>query len=672
MRKYFNFFVLFLQTFSIFYPCLANATTLRSFDDYVDQIYQRHHFTEEQDFESIREALQDAYATPLDLNSLSKEELSGLGILSEDQTTSYFNHIAHTGLLYSQYELQAIPSFDLTTIALLLPFVYVLENHSTPSQAICSSTSGQGNSFFLLRYTSPIQSTIPQKSAHVRSNSLPLGNLDKYTAQFLLQHSNDIVFGVTARKQAGETFCWDHDTHRYGFSLWSIFIQLNGKRYFKRIIVGDYQVGYGQGLLLNTSYSIAKGMNVGAVICSNNTGIRPYKGIRRIGLRGIALTSALGATELTGFYATNNLDAKTEMDEQCRPYTRRIDRTGKYHTTNNLKKKSTIKEQVVGATILRKFNRNQTEIGANVVYNYYDIPILTEESYATQYLFQWQYSFSLFYRLLWKNVTLFGEHGITFPDTVIENEKNKHGVILGLLISLSRYVDLSATGYYYEKGFYSPYGGSYYATDNSNEKGFNAIIKFTPLASWQILLNWNTFATLYPKPKCTVVGSGNTFTTRSCYALSRKTLFTLQYRLKKRPKNNPKTKKDELIEDEEERIKAIKNSIKFKVDYQITPSWRTNIEAQYIYYAFSDQINYGYALSSTQKWKIKKFQFACKITCFSAKDHATRLYFHEPGPLYSGTQFTSYYGNGLSTSFLVCWKPIPLIRLELIWLDICP
>ncbi|TDG95638.1 hypothetical protein [Cardinium endosymbiont of Culicoides punctatus] len=104
MRKY---GVFLLQIIAIFCPCIVNA--LHSFDDYIEQIYQRHNFTEEQDFESIREALQDAYAVPLDLNNISQEELSSLGILYEDQIKNYFNHIAHTGALYALYEYKLFP-----------------------------------------------------------------------------------------------------------------------------------------------------------------------------------------------------------------------------------------------------------------------------------------------------------------------------------------------------------------------------------------------------------------------------------------------------------------------------------------------------------------------------------------------------------------------------------
>ncbi|WP_133281625.1 hypothetical protein [Cardinium endosymbiont of Culicoides punctatus] len=489
--------------------------------------------------------------------------------------------------------------------------------------------------------------------------------MDKYIAQSFLKYNNDMTWGITARKQAGEAFCWDHDTHRYGFNLWSVFVQLDGQKYFKRMVIGDYQVGYGQGLLLSSGYFLPKGSDVHTIICSHNTGIRPYKGIRRVGLRGLAITSVLGGIELTAFYATNNLDAKIAIGEDGQPYTRHIDPTGKYDTNNNLKKKGTVHEQVVGTTILRKSNRNQTELGINIMYNYYDVPILTEENYAVPYLLQGQCALatSLFYRFLWKNIILFGEYGINFSDPATKNKQGKHAVIQGILISLSRYVDFSSSIYYYGTGFYSPYGGSVHATDNANKKGLNAIVKLTPCPSWQIVADWHTFAVLHPKTRSSIVGSGNHFTTRSCYVFNRKTLFTIQQRFKEGPKANSKFKQNKTIQDNKD--KAIKNSIKCKVDHQITPAWRTNIEAQYVYHAYSNQTYHGYAASSRQKWKVKKWQLSWKITGFKAEDYTTRLYFHEPGPLYGGTRFTPYYGNGIATSFLVCWKPISWFHLAL-------
>ncbi|MGI2299562.1 hypothetical protein [Candidatus Cardinium hertigii] len=372
---------------------------LVAFDDYVNAIYQRQNFTEEADFESIKERLQEAYAVPLDLNKVTEVSLDALGILSKNQIKNYFKHIATTGPLYSKYELQAIPDFDLVTIVLLLPFVYVAETYHLPYYSLKSSTSK--SNYFLLRY-------MPALRSRNFSQSSTLGNLDSYTVQFLFDHQNDITWGITARKQAGESFCWDHATYRYGFNLWSIFVMVNHKKYIKRMVVGDYQIGHGQGLLLSAGYA-QKGDAISSVIRSNHIGIRPYKGIRRVGLRGLAITSDLGMVELTGFYANHNLDAVLQLHGQQKSYAHRIDCIGKYDTTYNLAKKGLVNEQVLGCTIRKQYHRNQTEIGMNLLYNYYDIPVMVKDEATLSYLLQNQIGLSLFYRLLWKNWIGFGE-----------------------------------------------------------------------------------------------------------------------------------------------------------------------------------------------------------------------------------------------------------------------
>ena len=220
MRSYLIVCILLVQKVFVAFP--SAIPHLFSFDDYVEAIYQRQNFTEDEDFESIKQALREAYATPLDLNKVTKESLAALGILSKNQIKNYFHHLAITGPLYSKYELQAIPDFDLTTIALLLPFVYVLETYHVPSHYLKINESN--HHYFLCRYTPSLSSTA----------QLPtLGNLDTCTVQLACSHNNDITWGITARKQAGEAFCWDHATYRYGFNLWSVFVMVNNQKYIK-------------------------------------------------------------------------------------------------------------------------------------------------------------------------------------------------------------------------------------------------------------------------------------------------------------------------------------------------------------------------------------------------------------------------------------------------------
>ncbi|MBX9890227.1 MAG: helix-hairpin-helix domain-containing protein [Amoebophilaceae bacterium] len=623
---------------------LAAVNDLLSFDDCVQKIYERQNIDPLTDFESTKQLLQEAYATPLDLNKITPEALASLAILSEKQLANFFNHIAATGPLYSKYELQAIPGFDLATIALLLPFVYVVESYDTPLNPLCKQRFTPEKGYLLLRYS---------PSFDKPSSPLPLGGLDAYMVQFSLKSSSGITVGVTARKQAGEAFTWDHATHRYGFNLWSIYLILDQKSYLKRILIGDYQVGYGQGILLG--FPIKNGSDIVSVFRAHHNGIRPYKGIRRIGFRGLAFTTTWRTIELTGFYSTHNLDAKIASDEANNAYAARIDPNGRYDTLSNLNKKGTIRHQVVGCTMATKHHNNQREVGINVIYSHYDRAIRPKTSAWSRYLFKGQEALStgLFYRWLWHNLLFFGELGINLP---IALQTHQSSCIGGFVLSLTRYCNLSMATYYYGRAFHSPYGGGfkYYTTDNANEKGIYGGIQVIPCYNWQILTQGHFFATLRPKSSLVAAGSGYVFDLCSTYIRHRITTYLVAYKLSKVPKNPPRALS-----------LAYKNKVKFKLDHKLTPSWWMGLEGQYLRYIFLKDPTHGYALSHTQKWKGTMFQFSLRGSYFNAPAHSVSPYLYEPNPLYHGTQFKPYLGQGIAMSGLFCWKPLACLRVEL-------
>lgn len=259
----------------------------------------------------------------------------------------------------------------------------------------------------------------------------------------------------------------------------------------------------------------------------------------------------------------------------------------------------------------------------NLLYNHYDIPIIEKEKdpYYSQSVV------SLFYRLLWKNLMLFGEAGLNGPTTA----KKGKALITGCLISLSRYIDLASGLYYYGKGFYTPYGCGFkrYTTDHGNEKGGYACLQFTPLPCWQLTTSGHIFATLSPKPQLATASSGYRCITRAHYTWSRATLFVMQHKLAKSPRNTPK-EVDGSVKTE----RSTQNSLKCKIDHKLTHYWWTHAEAQYTRYTFLGQTHHGYALANTQKWKGMQWQFSLKSIYFKTQNYATRLYFYFIHPIH--------------------------------------
>ncbi|MGI2299954.1 hypothetical protein [Candidatus Cardinium hertigii] len=237
-------------------------------------------------------------------------------------------------------------------------------------------------------------------------------------------------------------------------------------------------------------------------------------------------------------------------------------------------------------------------------------------------------------------------------------------MIIGCIISFSRYIDLSGTLYYYGKGWYTPYGNAFkhYTTDQGNEKGGYLCLQLTPLSSWKLTTISHSFTILCPKPQLKTASIGHCFTTRSNYVLNRSTILLVQHKLYHHPRNKPKgADRSGGIEVQ----RAIQNSFKSRVDYKFTHYWWSNLEVQYTHYTFLGEPHHGYALSSRQKWKRNKWQFTCKSIFFRTQNYSTRLYFYLPNPLYSGTQFRAYCGNGMATTWLVCWRPVDVVRLEI-------
>ena len=83
-------------------------------------------------YNEVAENLIQLYATPLDLNTCTREELSATFLLNERQLNHFFEYRSQLGPFISIYELQAIADFDLPTIYKILPFVGI----SSPNQKI--------------------------------------------------------------------------------------------------------------------------------------------------------------------------------------------------------------------------------------------------------------------------------------------------------------------------------------------------------------------------------------------------------------------------------------------------------------------------------------------------------------------------------------------------------
>ncbi|MEL6358489.1 MAG: hypothetical protein AAFQ01_00940, partial [Bacteroidota bacterium] len=403
----------------------AIETEPLSFEDLLEEVYR--HCTEEVPYEVLEECLWESYHTPLDLNQATQEGLKALGILTEAQLDQFFSHVAKHGPLVSIYELQAIPTFDLLTIQRLLPFVRVVDVGYHDS-AFWLSNLGARDSHGLMRYDRVLETKkgyLPGK----KNGQVPyLGSPDGALIRLSIKSPSGWRIGLSTRKKAGEAFTWDPATHRYGGSLQRFhWILLKNRQSW---IVGDYAVGYGEGLVLNAGFSMNKSSETMQVIRTNNRGIQPHTALQNAAFRGMATTWQWEPLEWTIYGSIVDLDSKVHQEDSSQ-YVSSISRGGDYRTKGEIAKKGQVREQVIGSTLVYKAPHHSAFIGINALYTHYSLPILPDpKGNPRRFTDQDHMNIGIFYRYLWQNLHFFGEGAVS---------KNRDpAVVSGVVASLSR------------------------------------------------------------------------------------------------------------------------------------------------------------------------------------------------------------------------------------------
>ncbi|MEO1652918.1 MAG: helix-hairpin-helix domain-containing protein, partial [Bacteroidota bacterium] len=333
---------------------------------------------EDINYEDIYESLFQFYRLPLNLNRASREELQSLYLLSELQINNFLKYRNDNGKLLSIYELQAIPGMDLVTIQRIRPFVEAKIVDESP-QPLLKRIFSEKNNYLLLRYSQVLEERKGFTDEATPSQTY-LGSPGRLYARFRVSHPRDFSLGFTVEKDDGETFAWDPDTRRYGMDFFSFHAQFQNKGRFKNIALGDYQMQFGQGLLLSGGFGLGKGSETVLSIRRSNLGILPYTSVLESGyFRGGAFTYELGQFDLTGFYSNVRrdgtiTDATDSTDAEFEAFIETLRTSGLHRTQTEIEGKGRFKEQSFGGNASFTNGRNNLQVGATFIHTRYNIP----------------------------------------------------------------------------------------------------------------------------------------------------------------------------------------------------------------------------------------------------------------------------------------------------------
>jgi hypothetical protein len=615
-------------------------------DHFIQELFQQQ--DRDANYEDFYESLFQYYANPLDLNSASREDLQSLYILNDEQISNLLKHRAMTGKIISLYELQVIQGFDMTSIGRLLPFVEIKEN-AVNFQSLWTNIKKDHNNYLLLRNSRVLQSKRGNDGSYA-------GSPDNFYMRFRNSHSKDYSIGFTLEKDAGEKIVWSPSTKRYGADFYSFHIALFNKGKFKALSIGDYQLQFGQGLLLSSGFSIGKGAETVLTTRRSNIGIRPFTSAMETGFfRGGAVTYKLRDVELSAFYSNKNIDGRIRTDtSNAYEFVSAFQSSGYHRTFSEIDQKHRINEQAAGGNISFNKAAGDLHLGTSLIGTHYSTALIKSLSLYNQYEFNGRNNLNVSadYSFLWQNFNFFGEGALS--------ANGGKAMVSGMMASLSSKAELSMVYRNYGRNFQSFYGNAFGEnTANSNEEGIYWGIKIKPWKQWTLSAYYDHFRFPWLKYQTYAPSKGYEYLARLNYQPSKNIGLYVQMRSEHKEKNQA-----DNVSNIDFLMPVIRNSYMINLDYKTKEKIILRSRVQLSSYRQTNAATYGYYIMEEASFDFPRVKICGRYAIFDTDDYDNRQYAYERDVLYA---FSIPALAGTGTRFYLLTQ-ISLSRNTDIWL----
>ncbi len=612
-------------------------------------------------YEELYEVLFQYYTQPVNLNTATVEELQSLLLLTDLQIHSLLRHIARSGPLLSLYELQAVPGWDLQTIRQILPFVEVKEALYLQNQKpFFRRLWEDGQKMILLRQ----ERVTGRKAGYIAAaDSLPPayhGSPDRLYARFRLHRAKDFSIGLTLEKDAGERLRWAPSQKQYGADYISFHALLYNMGSFSKIVVGDFQLQFGQSLVFGSGLSLGKGAETITTTRRSNIGIRPYTSLLETGfMRGAAFTYQLRqGLELTSFYSNSRKDGSLQLADSATEvsYFNSIQLSGFHRTLRELENRHSIREESAGGALHFKNRKRTLQLGATGIFTRFSNKRQPLPRLYNLHAFRGQknWTVGLFAEYLWQNFSFFGE--------TARSKSGGHALVTGLMASLSPKIDFSFLYRNYSPAFHSFYGTAFSEGSQAvNEKGAYWGLQYKPLKALQFSAYFDVFKFPWLRYRLyTPNSSGHEWLLRASYQPRKELQLYVQMREEAKAINSPQTSKSKAVAD------GVKRNYLLNLQFSPLENLKFRSRVQWSSYLLEGQGSNGYALVQDVSWEWKMLELSGRMALFETEDYNNRQYVFEKDVLWAFS-IPAYYGRGLRQYLLLRYKINPELTLWLRW-----
>ena len=298
----------------------------------------------------------------IDINNASAEDLMSINLLTPEQVKQFMLFRTTFGNFISMAELQAIPFWDIPTIRLVLPYLYI--EHDEQQLSSLKKVMISGMHTIIYRTGGKKTDTLINDPG---SFQRPNENTRNNHPQLLIYRFNlrdDVKVGLTVEKDVGEKKLTDHV---------SGYFMLNNRSGLSKLIIGDYVVNMGQGLIHWQGHSFGRSSNIIQGLKQGKI-YKPHTGTdENIFHRGAAITFQKKNIELSTFFSALRIDANILVNVLSGEKTvSSILNSGLHRSESELADKNALKQIAVGSKMT--WNTTKAKISLNHIRFNYDIP----------------------------------------------------------------------------------------------------------------------------------------------------------------------------------------------------------------------------------------------------------------------------------------------------------
>ena len=614
----------------------------------------------ETDLTEITEELENYRKNPLNLNTASAEELFRMNLLDPIQIENLLAYRKRYGLFKTIFELAYIEGFDMPAINRILPFVTVAPVKG--SNALKISDLSRGRHQLLLRYQEVLEpqagySAISDSLLQKSPNSRYIGSPQKLYLRYSWSLFNRFSAGITAEKDAGEEFF--KGNRKDGFDFYSAHLSYTGKGLIKNLILGDYSVNMGQGLVCYSGVSFGKGGGP-LSIRKRSTVIRRYTSAdENRFFRGAAITIGKGPIEVSAFGSSKKIDGSIEiadsLDEE-ENYIQSFQETGSHATASEISSRKTIGQKLAGGRI--SYNKRILSLGFSHLSAFFDKNKTQGSSLYQQYDFSGKHQFNTGadFTINLPNLLFFGEAAL--------NQNNSKAMLAGMLASPDPRLGFALLYRNYDKSYNGIFTNGFgEASSTSNERGIYIGLRLQPLSKFILSAYADIFSFPWLRYRLDKPSTGSEYYIQGDYQLSRNVSIYMRYKKENKPINPSAS--TEMINRPEEQIR---HNFRFNIDYRVSSTLKLRSRYESSSYSLFDKTSKGYLVFQDVVYDLPKtgLSIYLRYALFDTDDYDSRIYTFENDLLYTFS-VPSFYDRGARSYAMLRYS---LGRYADIWLKL--